>query len=610
MEFVFGLIFNLIQILVIVGVIVAIVAVVRRRGGAEAEVEEPGIGTLRRLYYYGLSFVALMVAATGAILLVDYVADRLFGPRVLSGGEAQLALGLALTLVGTPIWLLHWVLAQRAIRQFPGETRALSRKVYLYLVLGVSAVLAAVGLVSLLRWLLGDGSFNGTHLAFPLVWGGLWAFHWRVENFEGQTTELARSVRRLYVYVTSLYGLGMLAAGVDIVLGQLLREAYDALFATELLLPSRETLWSDTTRIGVAVALVGGAYWWWHWHRVSRGDTESVLRQVYLYLFAILGGAITVVVSLSILLFGVLQWLIGEPDVTGASAHFRFLPGVMAAVVTGAGVWGYHWAVVRQEAPIVVGGLLAARRVYRYLVAALGLGTLAVGLVILFPVVLGVLVPEARERLAGTDWWRNPLTLAITLLVVGTPLWRFYWFGAQQEVMAGGTEERTALSRRVFIYGVFGIAVLVTLGNLSALLFMFLRDLLEGELSTQVLQDAKWSIGMLLMAGTVSVYYWLVLQEDRRAVPAAEEAPAVAPRVRKVVIALASEAAQPFVRQLEARLGIPIRFWQRLDPDVGAPAGTEEELSETQGRIAEAPGDRILLTVDASGVRVVPYRER
>ena len=64
MDIVFGIISNFIPLLVIVGIIAAIVAAVRRRGGGE--VEEPGIGTLRRLYYYGLSFVALMVAATGA----------------------------------------------------------------------------------------------------------------------------------------------------------------------------------------------------------------------------------------------------------------------------------------------------------------------------------------------------------------------------------------------------------------------------------------------------------------------------------------------------------------------------------------------------------------
>ena len=600
---------SLIPLLVIVGIIVAIVALVRRRGGTEED-EAPGIGTLKRLYYYGLSIVALMVAASGVILLVDYVADRIFGPRAISGGEVQLALGLALTLVGTPIWFLHWILAQRAIRQFPHEMQTPSRKLYLYLVLGISGVMAAVGLVSLLQWLLGGGNFNGTHMAFPLVWGGLWAFHWRVQDLEGRPTELANSVRSLYVYVTALYSMGMLATGVGIMLGQLLSGAFDALFSTQVLLTSRETLWSDTTRGSVAVGLVGGVYWWWHWHRVSRGDTESVLRQVYLYLFAILGGAVTVVVSLSLLLFYTLQWLIGEPEVAHGVTHFRIIPSVMATVITGAGVWGYHWAVVQQEAPMVAGSLLAARRVYRYLVAALGLGTLATGLVILFSVALGLLVPEARDKLAGTDWWRNPLTLAITLVMVGAPWWSIYWFGAQREVKASGAEERTVLSRRVFIYVVFGIAVLITLGNLSALLFMVLRDLLEGELSTQVLQEAKWSIGMLLMAGIVSVYYWLVLQEDRQAMPATEEAPTVVRQVQKVVIALASEASRPFVRGLEARLGIPIRLWHRLDTDVGAPTVTEEGLNLAQRLIAEGPGDRILLIIDASDIRAIPFRER
>ncbi|MBF8268286.1 MAG: hypothetical protein HW388_1794, partial [Dehalococcoidia bacterium] len=495
----YGVFSGLVPILVIGGIIAAIVALARRRGGAEeAEEEEPGIGTLKRLYFYGLSFVALMVAAVGVTNMVDYVAERLFGSKALIGSEMQLALALSLTLVGTPVWLFFWSLAQRSTRLFPGETRALARKVYLYLVLGVSAAVVAFGLVSLLRWLLGAGAFNGTHVALPLAWGGVWAFHWRIETLEGQRTELTRSVRRLYAYITSLYGLVML---------------------TKLLTSTGVALWSNATRTALSVALVGGLLWWWHWHRISRGDSESVLRRVYLYLFAILGGALTTVVSLSILLYNVLQWLIGEPDVASASAHFRFLPGVIAALTTGAGVWRYHWAVVQQESHVAPEGLLAARRVYRYIMAALGLATLATGLVFLFSTVLGVLVPEAREKLVSTDWWRNPLTLAITLIVVGAPLWRFYWFGVQQEAKTGGMEERVALSRRVFIYLVFSIAVLVTLGNMSALLFMLLRDLLEGQLSAQVLQETKWNIGTLLMAGTISVYYWLVLQEDRRATP-------------------------------------------------------------------------------------------
>ena len=600
-----GLFVSLVPLLVIGGIIWAVVALVRRHSGGEGE---PGIGTLRRLYYYGLSFVGLMFSASGAVMLVDYVADSFDGGQILSRGQGQLAFALAITIVGTPIWLFHWWLAHKAVRRFPSETRALGRKVYLYLVLAVSGALGAFGLISLLRWLLGADNFNGLHLALPLVWGGVWGFHWYVGRQEVPRTDVGESVHRVYVYVASLSGLVMLLAGLGIVMRQLIGQVYDAIFDVQVLLPGRVTLWNDTSQGALAVFLVGGMFWWWHWHRVSRSDQDSTLRQVYLHLFAILGGAATVAATLSILLFGLLQWAFGEGDTAGVAEQFRFLPAALAALISGGALWGYHWAVVRQESATGVAGSLAARQVYRYLLAALGLATLAAGLVILFGIVIGVIAPQSGQELLRSDWWRNPLAYAATLLLVGAPLWGFYWSGVQRDTGAG-LLERTDLTRRIFIYLVLGAAVLAALGNLSALLFMFLRDLLEGELSAQLVQDAKWSIGALLTAGAVSVYYWLVLGEDRRAAPALEKPSTEVPPVRKAVIALATEAARPLVRRLEAEFGVALSQWHWADPDAGVPTLADDELRATRQRIVEAPGDRVLLIIDASGVRVVPYRE-
>jgi hypothetical protein len=318
-----------------------------------------------------------------------------------------------------------------------------------------------------------------------------------------------------------VFSLSMLAVGIGVVLALLLGAAYETLFGTELLPAAGTTLWRDSTRIAVAIALVGGGFWWWHWHRAAPGDIGSALRSVYLHLFAILGGAATVVVCCSVLLYTVLQWLMGRPEVPGAAAHFRILPGLIAALAVGAGLWGYHWAVVRDDSGNTVGsagGGPAVYGIYRYLVAGLGLGTLAVGLVVALAVVLGLLVPAPGQPLVTSQWWRNPLTLAVTLLLVGIPLWSFYWFGAQRDAKTAPREEGAALSRRVFLYLVFGIAVLLSLGNLSALLFIFLRALLDGQMSTQLVHQARWAIGMLLMAGAVSGYYWLVLREDHRAI--------------------------------------------------------------------------------------------
>ncbi|MSQ16340.1 MAG: hypothetical protein EXR54_02040 [Dehalococcoidia bacterium] len=612
MDIFFGLylIGILVPLLVVAGIVAAVVAWMRRRGSSQEA--DTGIGTLKRVYYYGLSFIALGVAAPGVIVLLDFLLDNLFGPPVLSNSQTQLALGLALTLVGVPIWFLHWRMSLKAVQRLPAEATALSRKIYLYLVLGITAALIAFGLVMLLRWVLGSGSFNGTHIAFPLIWGGVWAYHWHIQSVEGRGDEAWAWVPRLYWYFTSLYGLVMLATGVGIVIWKPLRAAYESLFTPQILLSSAvsswDSIWTDTTRTGVAIALAGAAGWWWHWHRAAKGDVNSVLRQVYLYLFAILGGAATVVVCLSILLYLVLQWFIGEPGSVAAAAHFRRLPGVIAALVPGATLWGYHWALMQQESRLSTGRWQAARRVYRYLVAALGLGTLSTGLVMVFLVVMGVLVPQAGTQLLDAQWWRNPLVLGVTLLVEGIPIWSYYWLGVQREVEVGAAEERTALSRRVFIYGVFGIATLLVLGNLSVLLFKFLQDLLEADLSLQLLQNAKWSIGTLLMAGAISIYHWLVLQEDRWEAPVNEEPAAPAISTTKGITALASEPAQALVQQLQSCLGVNILVWRRLDG--GEPPNlTEVELDAVRQRIIETPGDRVLLTIDASGVQVIPYRE-
>jgi hypothetical protein len=604
-----GLLNFLVPLLVIVGTVAAVVFLVRRRGRQEGD---PGIGTLKRLYYYGLSFVALGVTAAGVVLLIDFVLDSIFGPPALTRGQAQLALALALTLVGAPIWFLHWRLALKSVQQSAVEAQALSRQVYMYLVLGITAALFASGTVSLLRWLLGSGSFDGLYVAFPLVWGAVWTYHWSLQDLAGPRTEEGASLRRLYVYFASLYSLVMLVTGAGVVLWRFLREAYEALFTTQLLLPVTvgfwDSVWTDTTRTGLAIALVGLGIWWWHWQRVARGDADSALRQVYLHLLAVLGGAVTVVVSLSMLLFAVLQWFIGEPGSATAAAHFRGFPGIIAALLPGAAVWGYHWAVVRQESGLAGSRWQAARRVYRYLAAALGLATLSVGLVLLLVVALGLVVPVPGTQLLDAQWWRNPLVLGITLLVVGGPIWAYHWFGAQREATAGTPQERGVLSRRVFIYGVFGIATLLVLGNLSALLFMFFRDLLEAQLSLQLLDDAKWSIGTLIMAAAISVYHWLVLQEDRRAMPETPPAPAGVSPVRKEMIALASEPAQDLVRRLESQLGTSIRVWRRLD-GTEAPGLTDAQLGAVRQQVVEAAGDRVLLIIDGNGVRAIPYRE-
>ena len=609
-----GIAVSFVPLLVLGAIIAGAVVLIRRRRNDEVD---PGIGTLKRLYFYGISFAALMALATGLYLLIDSAGDAWLGRGVLFRGQSQLAFALALVLVGAPIWLFHWALAHRAVKQIPWETQALARRIYLHLVLAVSATGAGVGFVFLFRWWLGAGEFNGLHIALPLVWGVVWAFHWRQVDLEKQDYPSDDAVRPLYTYAASLAGLVMLLVGMGVMWHRVFLSAYDALFATELLVSTSPALWNSLMKTALAAAVTGGVLWWWHWRQAtkaqvsqgsSRAETATDIRQVYLYVFAILAGSATVVVSLSIVLFRLLSWWSGPPDFASAGDYFRFLPNALSALVAGGGLWGYHWAVAQQESR-ASGKLPEARRVYRYLVAAVALGALGVGLVALLGVGAGSVLPLGGEELSGSRWWRGQLALGLTLLAVGGPLWAYHWFGAQREAVLGGIEELAALPRRVFVYLVFGVAVLIGLGSLITVLFLVLKGVLEADVSIAILQNAKLPLGMALVAGAIGVYHWLVLQEDRRALADAPVETGDEIRAPKYVIALVPGAAQPVIRRLEEKLGTAIRTWQRLDTEGMIPNLTDEDLDDARRRIGDAPGERILLTMDASGINVAPYRE-
>ena len=169
MDIPFGIISNLIPLAILGAVVYAIVQWRRRRDGTgEAD---PGIGSGRRLYFYIVSFVALMVAANGIVQIAQYVLDVLLGDEVVSPSTVRLAVGASMAIVGFPLWVFHWIIVQRHVRDLPVETRSIVRKLYLYLVLGVALGIAMAASVDLLRWIFGSRDFSGYPWGALVVWG-------------------------------------------------------------------------------------------------------------------------------------------------------------------------------------------------------------------------------------------------------------------------------------------------------------------------------------------------------------------------------------------------------------------------------------------------------
>ncbi len=594
----------LLVVLIVVTVVVYAVVVRRRQEGAH----EPdlGIGVVRRLYFYIVSFVALMMAANGLVQIGQYVLDELFGGVVISPSKTRLAIGASLLIVSLPLWALHWRIVQGHVRELPAERRSVIRKFYSYLVLGIAVALSFPAAIDLVQWAFRVDRFDGYDWAALVVWAVVWGFHWSVEAAEGQPTGDTLGVRRLYLYLASLVALVVVAIGAGRILNVVFREAYDVLFSVPVLLRGEPGLWQRPLREGLSWVLVGGVGWGAHWLYFARRDYGSVFRQVYLYIFAVLGGVVTFLVSLGFILFGTLVWLMGVPSEEVTAEHFRFLPGSLAALVIGAVLGVYHWMTVRQEAQVSAVEAVGARRSYAYIMSALGLGALVVAVVTLVDMSLSALAESGRTVVTGPDIWRNQLAAVITLGILGAPIWGYYWWRVvQRQVEAGGVEERVAIARRVYIFAALGVGALALLGSVSFVLFVFLRDWLETDLGMETLRTTKTAIGIAAAVAVFLPYHWGVYREDRRA----EGVQPVPERriARKEVSVLVNEGGEALVRDLEAVLGYRVIVLRWADPGAAAPQLAAEGLQDLAQRINAASGSRVLVVPDTAGVRVLSY---
>jgi hypothetical protein len=601
-EIFFGLLSALLPLGLIAAVAYGIFALTRRRRDF-AEID-PGIGAVRRLYFYIVSFVALMMAANGVVQIAQFVLDALVGVDVISPSRTRLAIGLSLTIVGLPLWALHWRMIGKHVRELAVETRSMARKAYMYVVLGVAAGFAAGAAVEAVQWALRTESFSGYPWAALVVWVGVWAFHWRLESREGQPSPETRAVRRLYLYLLSAGALVAVSVGLGLVTHTVLREAYDAL--TSRLVAGEAGLWTPAMRDSLSLLLVAGLVWAMHWLVLARHDYGSVLRQIYLYALTIFGSIVTVLIAASIVLYGVLVWALGVPDDESAAEHFRFLPGALATIMVGGGILAYHSLVAWWEAAAPSPESVGARRSYPYALSLLGLLTLAAAMLSLVSTAILILIGSGGDVILGQDLWRKGIALTVTLGVLGGPIWLYYWAAIQRRVRSGDLEELTSPARRQFIFVVLGAGMLTLLTSVSAIMVFLIRDVLDASLSGQTVRDARFAIAFMVPAAVILPYYWLVYRSDRRDAP--EDDVAVERAERKAVTVLVGDDGAGFLRELEAALGYSVSLLRWADPDAGLPDLTDDELQALAHRIGAASGPNVLLVPDGTGVRLLSYR--
>ena len=315
---------NLVAVVINVGAAAYIWNLLR----ADWQADPPGhsLAEVRRLYRYLWVVYGLGITAFGVQQVLRFI---LYTPAGLTGGFTNLlADGLALILVGVPLWVLTWNMVQASLSQ-PGEGDSLLRMVVLYFLslAGVITVLGAAVLVlsDALSWILGQAQTAGGFLqiisqpvSIGVPLGGVWAYYsQRLRRELEALPERARQagLRRLYIYILAAFGLVATFIGLQGVLG----------FIVDMLVNGSLLGGSLAARLAqpLATLAVGLPLWWVNWRPMQReaslsedaGDhaRRSVIRKIYLYL-ALFAGVIGVMVTAGQLFYLLIRSLLGEPD--------------------------------------------------------------------------------------------------------------------------------------------------------------------------------------------------------------------------------------------------------------------------------------------------------
>ena len=556
------------------------------------------MNTTKRLYFYGVSFVTLVVAVNGIALLIQFLIE-LFTKSAISGWDNQASLGLSMVIVGAPLWVLHWRYAQRQAVKQPDETASTLGKLYLYGVLFTASLVVFIAVHSLLFQVMGGDNFSAYFAGQALVWSIVWAYHWSVERRDtGALGSL--TLKRWYVYGTSVYTLIALFGGAAGVLTVLFQWAYDSLLGTRVVV-SGGGVWNSTMQDGIASLVAGGAWWGFHWFYLARGDVESTLRQVYLNLFAFLGGAITALAAIGTMLYTVIRWLLGGTEFLTPSDHFRVVTQAVPFLFAGMALLIYHWQVLQDESRLLAGRLTGGKRSFGYIMSAIGLGTAAVGVPLIVGAVIGQVLPESSDSLAGAEPVRDQLAFALTAIIIGVPLWYWYWPRMQRAVREGSAEERGALARRIYIYGVLGVLALAGIGSLIGFLTGLFNDLLRGDLTVDFLRNGRWMLGIIVVSGALLPYHWRVLREDQR------EGGEPVSSLKSVTLLAGGEFASELAKQLKEGLGVRVRLMRAVD-ESGVSALSDDQMEALLESIASVDAERLLVVVAEGQVKVHGYR--
>ncbi|MBE0409499.1 MAG: hypothetical protein IBX69_07190, partial [Anaerolineales bacterium] len=493
------------------------------------------MNTIKRFYIYAVAFISFEVVLWGLIEL----ARSLVAGSEIASQASQLAAALSLILVGIPVFLIHWIIAQRGSTADIEDRSARLRAIFLYGMLLATLLPTVHNMLALVNRQLADSmnieigqeligfgqAASDNLIAIALNLASALFFYLVLRN-DWQSPLVGDAfpeMRRIYRYIWLIYGLGIIIVGSQQILEYLLSLAAASgndritggvnLSLLQLNSADISQLANGLSLIIIGLPTFAFAAFWIQRSLINAAERLSMLRLVVLYCLVFVS-VVVVLISTGMLFEKILLWLFAE-SMTAAELISLTNRPVSAAVPFGL-VWIYFGSILSREVNTLPNtprrsGL---RRLYLYILAALGLTAAFIGVhtTIIF------LVDYSLGEISWDVISHSNLASSLASLAIGLPLWFITWRPMAIEAKISneaGDYARRSLVRKSYIFLFLFLGLMGVMFSTGMLIFINLRTILGDPPDHLVAEQLRLFTSLILFALLLG-YHWRILRKDIR----------------------------------------------------------------------------------------------
>ena len=492
--------------------------------------------------------------------------------------QSSLASNLAFVVVSGPLlaWLLLWL--KKSIARNPLDAAGFIPTFFATLAAIISLLVFLSSAIAVSYNLIEGAPTLGYTSARAIVWGLALILVLRASN-----AVIPKNDFRIQYFVGSF----ITAIAAIVGLTKVLADLFSTILSQPIFLGAQAPeLISTGEKLldGFGTLVIASALWFYYWIKNANTKTNDTMWLSYVLVAGVGGSLVLALTSLTVTIYQVLVWFVGEPTSQIAAEHFGGLPVSSASAIVGLLAWWYHKSLLPLHSQ-----RSETQRTYEYVVSAISLIASTVGIAI---IIVAIFESFTSSIIVG-DAAINTLLGAVTVILVSGPVWVRFWSRIQRFTKTSEQEELASPIRRIYLFLLFGVGGIAAIISLITVVFQIFDGILSSTFGNATLNEMRFALGILISTGIVAAYHWEIYRHEKDI--------DVSFGAQTKSVLLVGPVDQDFVVKLKHATGAHVTFWERTDAtDVAWPLDRVVELVE------QSNSEQLLVILETTGLKAIP----